>query len=179
VADFQGRSRELAAWLAEEFGTVVTGVYGSSEVFALTAAWPPEEPAPARWAGGGRVVHPGIEVRVADPETGAVLGPGTEGELEFRGPNVVDGYVGSAPDVFTADGWFRSGDLGVLVDAGAFVYVCRMGDALRLRGFLVDPTEIEVRHGAGARRDPHDVGHERRQDQGGGAAGGGLRPREH
>ncbi len=148
VADFQGRSRELAAWATEEFGTVVTGVYGSSEVFALTAAWPPDEPAPARWAGGGRVVHPDVEVRVADPETGAVLGRGAEGELAFRGPNVVDGYVGSDPDVFSADGWFRSGDLGVLVDEGAFVYVCRMGDALRLRGFLVDPTEIEVRLGA-------------------------------
>jgi acyl-CoA synthetase (AMP-forming)/AMP-acid ligase II len=59
---------------------------------------------------------------------------------------VVDGYLGGeAPDVFRADGWFRSGDLGVLVDEGAFVYVCRMGDALRLRGFLVDPAEIEVR----------------------------------
>jgi fatty-acyl-CoA synthase len=147
VADFQGRSRELAAWVTEEFGTVVTGVYGSSEVFALTAAWPPDEPAPARWSGGGRVVHPDVEVRVVDPETGAVIASGAEGELEFRGPNVVDGYVGSDPDVFTADGWFRSGDLGVLVDEGAFVYVCRMGEALRLRGFLVDPAEIEVRLG--------------------------------
>jgi fatty-acyl-CoA synthase len=58
---------------------------------------------------------------------------------------VVDAYLGSEPDVWSADGWFRSGDLGVLVDEGAFVYVCRMGDALRLRGFLVDPAEIEVR----------------------------------
>ena len=138
VADFQGRSRELAAWLADEFGTATAGVYGSSEVFALTATWPLDEPTPSRWAGGGRVVHPGIEVRVAG-------GSGVEGELEFRGPNVVDAYLGSDPDVFTADAWFRSGDLGVLVDEGAFVYTCRIGDALRLRGFLVDPAEIEVR----------------------------------
>jgi acyl-CoA synthetase (AMP-forming)/AMP-acid ligase II len=59
---------------------------------------------------------------------------------------VVDAYLGAeVPDAFTADGWFRSGDLGVLVDEGAFVYVCRRGDALRLRGFLVDPAEIERR----------------------------------
>jgi fatty-acyl-CoA synthase len=148
VADFQGRSRELAAWLTEAVGTAVTGVYGSSEVFALTAAWPADEPAPGRLAGGGRVVHPGIEVRVADPGSGEILAYGAEGELEFRGPNVVDAYLGSEPDVSTADGWFRSGDLGVLVDEGVFVYVCRMGDALRLRGFLVDPAEIEVRLGA-------------------------------
>ena len=146
VADFQGRSHELAGWLAREFGTRVAGVYGSSEVFALTATWPAEEPAPACWAGGGRVVHPDIAVRVADPDTDAVLAPGAEGELQFRGPNVVDAYLGAeVPDAFTADGWFRSGDLGVLVDEGAFVYVCRRGDALRLRGFLVDPAEIERR----------------------------------
>ena len=114
-------------------------------MFALTAIWPLAEPTPARWIGGGRVVHPGIEVRVTDPVSEDVLGHGVEGELEFRGPNVVDAYLGADPDVFTADGWFRSGDLGVLVDDGAFVYVCRMGDALRLRGFLVDPAEIEVR----------------------------------
>jgi fatty-acyl-CoA synthase len=147
VADFQGRSRELAAWARDTFGTSTSGVYGSSEVFALTAHWPPDEPEPGRWLGGGRVVHPAIEVRVADPVTEEVLAPGQEGELQFRGPNVVDGYLGgdAAVTAFTPDGWFRSGDLGVLVDEGAFGYVCRMGDALRLHGFLVDPAEIEMR----------------------------------
>jgi acyl-CoA synthetase (AMP-forming)/AMP-acid ligase II len=146
VADFQGRSHELADWAAGEFGTRVTGVYGSSEVFALTASWPDDEPWPARLAGGGRVVHPALEVRVVEPDTDAVLEPGREGEIQFRGPQVVDAYLGAdVPDVVTADGWFRSGDLGVLVDEGAFVYACRRGDALRLRGFLVDPAEIERR----------------------------------
>jgi acyl-CoA synthetase (AMP-forming)/AMP-acid ligase II len=148
VADFQGRSRELARWAKESFGTTTSGVYGSSEVFALTSFWPHDEPEPGRWDGGGRVVHRGIEVRVADPVTEEVLAPGAEGELQFRGPNVVDAYLGdpdAAGRAFTADGWFHSGDLGVLVDDGAFAYVCRMGDALRLRGFLVDPAEIEFR----------------------------------
>lgn len=145
VADFQGRTAELATWAGAEFGTEVSGVYGSSEVFALTATWPLGEPTPQRWTGGGRVVGPDIGVRVTDPVTEDILGLGVEGELEFRGPNVVDGYLGADPDVWTADGWFRSGDLGVLVDDGVFAYVCRMGDALRLRGFLVDPAEIEVR----------------------------------
>jgi acyl-CoA synthetase (AMP-forming)/AMP-acid ligase II len=145
VADFQGRSAELAAWLGGD-GVRVAGVYGSSEVFALTATWPDDEPAPGCLAGGGRVVHPGITVRVVDLDTEDVLAPGHEGEIQFRGPNVVDAYLGAdTPDVWTAAGWFRSGDLGVLVDDGAFVYVCRRGDALRLRGFLVDPAEIELR----------------------------------
>ncbi|MBW0103039.1 AMP-binding protein [Pseudonocardia sp. KRD-291] len=148
VADFQGRSRELAAWARDEFGTSTSGVYGSSELFALTSFWPHDEPEPGRWAGGGRVVHTGIEVRVADPAGDEPLPPGREGELQFRGPNVVDGYLGddaARARAFTADGWFHSGDLGTIVDDGVFAYVCRMGDALRLRGFLVDPSEIEIR----------------------------------
>ncbi|GAA5164732.1 AMP-binding protein [Pseudonocardia eucalypti] len=146
AADFQGRSRELAAWAGDSFGTLTSGVYGSSELFALTSLWPHAEPEPGRWSGGGRVVHEGIRVRVCDPATGRVLGPGEEGELQFRGPNVVDAYLGAeVPDAFTEDGWFHSGDLGTMVDDGVFGYVCRMGDALRLRGFLVDPAEIELR----------------------------------
>ncbi|WP_296145241.1 MULTISPECIES: AMP-binding protein [unclassified Pseudonocardia] len=152
AADFQGRLRELAEWAAD-LGVVTSGVYGASELFALLSMWPDAEPAPDRWRAGGRVAHPGIEVRVADPETGEPVADGTEGELQFRGSCVVDAYLGDpdrAAAVRRADGWFGSGDLGVLVDEGAFVYVCRMGDALRLRGFLVDPAEIEVRLAAHA-----------------------------
>ncbi|MBO0849848.1 MAG: AMP-binding protein, partial [Pseudonocardia sp.] len=147
-ADFQGRLRELATWAAEEFGTLTTGLYGSSEVFALASMWPPEVPAPRRWDAGGRVVTPRIEVRVADPDSGLAVPDGTRGELWFRGPNVVDNYLGSPEaesTAFTEDGWFRSGDLGVLAEPGVFTFVCRMGEALRLRGFLVDPAEIELR----------------------------------
>ncbi|GAB2976210.1 AMP-binding protein [Amycolatopsis acidiphila] len=134
MADFIGKSESLAKWAQREFGTATTGVYGSSEVFALTAMWPLDEPAPRRWRGGGRLVSPRIEARVAD------------GELQLRGPNVVDAYLGD-PDVrsFTDDGWFRTGDLAEIAEDGGITFICRMGDVLRLRGFLVDPAEIEHR----------------------------------
>jgi fatty-acyl-CoA synthase len=134
LADFAGRAREVAEWALREFGTRTSGVYGSSEVFALTALWPPEEPPPRRWRGGGRLVSPRMEARVVD------------GELQMRGPNVVDAYLGDPEaNPFTADGWFRTGDLAEIDDDGAITFICRMGDALRLRGFLVDPAEIEQR----------------------------------
>lgn len=148
IADFLGKVTELAEWARAEFGTVTSGVYGSSELFALTAFWPHDEPAPRRWSGGGRPVSPEIEVRVADPVSEEVVATGVHGELQFRGPNVVDAYLGdpqAAQRSFTTDGWFRSGDLGVLAEDGSFSYVCRMGDVLRLRGFLVEPAEIEYR----------------------------------
>ena len=45
---------------------------------------------------------------------------------------------------FTADGFFKSGDLGYTVAEGEFVYLSRIGDVLRLSGFLVNPLEIEA-----------------------------------
>ena len=148
LADFNGRSEELAEWAERTLGLSAGGVYGSSELFALTSLWTGTEPLPRRWRGGGRPVSPAIRVRAADPDTGAVLPPGEAGELQFLGPNVVDAYLGEPwrrPTVLTPDGWFRSGDLGTVAVDGSFDYLCRAGDALRLKGFLVEPAEIENR----------------------------------
>ena len=147
IADFEGRSKTLALWAEREFGTFVTGVYGSSELFSLIMMWPENCPPEVRWLPGGQVVSPDIQARVADPATGRPVPDGQEGEMQFRGPTVVDRYLGdllNRSDSFTDDGWFRSGDLGKVVDGGLH-FICRMGDALRLKGFLVDPTEIESR----------------------------------
>jgi len=147
IADFAGRSREIVEWAEREFGAHVSGVYGSSELFSLTSVWPEELDLESRARGGGIVVSQDLEVRAADPQHGELCAPEAVGELQFRGYNVVCGYLGeqaAANHAFTADGWFRSGDLGfVLAQRGAFVYVCRAGDALRLRGFLVEPAEIQ------------------------------------
>ena len=147
LADFVGRTREIAEWAAAEFGASTTGVYGSSEVFALALTWPVDVPAPRRWLGGGTPVSPAIRVRTTDPVTGEPTPAGEQGELEISGPTVVDAYlrVPEAPGAdLTADGWFRTGDLAVVHPDGV-EYVCRMGDALRLSGFLVSPAEIETR----------------------------------
>jgi fatty-acyl-CoA synthase len=138
VADFVGKVPELAEWAGREFGTVFAGVYGSSELMALTAIRPYSDAVPRRHSPGGRLVHPAMEVRV-DPD---------RGELQFRGPSVVDDYLGdpaARARNLTADGWFRTGDLGGVAEDGSVEFTCRLGDVLRLRGFLVDPAEIERR----------------------------------
>ena len=82
-----------------------------------------------------------------DPESGAILAHGAAGELEFFSPaSRMAGYHGNpeaSRDAFTADGYYRSGDLGTTLANGRFVFLTRMGDALRLGGFLVSPAEIE------------------------------------
>jgi acyl-CoA synthetase (AMP-forming)/AMP-acid ligase II len=147
IADFAGRVGAVVEWAQNDVGAAFSGVYGSSELFALTSIWPASLELPQRGQGGGVMVSEGISVRAVDPQSGSVCPPDTTGELQFRGYNVVCGYLGDPDagcDAFTGDGWFRSGDLGsVGDDRASFVYVCRAGDALRLRGFLVEPAEIE------------------------------------
>ena len=139
IADFGGRAGEVARW-ADERGIALSGVYGSSELFALVSTWPAELPLAERVAAGGVPVSPAIEVRaVAD---GVVCPHGETGELQFRGYPVTSGYLGGPEVPVDDDGWFSSGDLGSTT-ADGFHYRCRAGDALRLRGFLVEPAEIE------------------------------------
>jgi acyl-CoA synthetase (AMP-forming)/AMP-acid ligase II len=147
IADFAGRAVAFVEWAEEHWESRIGGVYGSSEVFALTATWAGDLDLERRARGGGTPVSPAIGVRVADPESDRVLAAEELGELQFRGYNVLDAYVGTPglmEQAVTADGWFRSGDLGLMTGEGTdFVYVCRNSDALRLRGFLVEPEEIE------------------------------------
>jgi malonyl-CoA/methylmalonyl-CoA synthetase len=88
----------------------------------------------------------GVEVRVADPDTGDVLGAGRPGEVEVRGPNVFAGYRGrpNTPAEFRADGFFRTGDLGVLDDDGYLTLVGRSKDLIISGGLNVYPTEVEA-----------------------------------
>lgn len=127
----------------------LTGLYGSSELQAL-AAGQPTTPArgdvSARLLPGGALVHPEARVRARDPESGAVLPPGQSGELEIRSPSLMLGYLDNpeaTARAFTDDGYFKTGDLGYALSEQQFVFQARMGDSLRLAGFLVNPAEIE------------------------------------
>ncbi len=130
----------------------LSGVYGSSEGFALMSRWPSGAPVAQRSVNGGELVSDQLDVRCVDPETQTLLPNDAPGEIQFRGPGMISEYLEhlDAPETasanaraFTSDGWFRTGDLGFTVADRAFVFNARLGDSLRLRGFLCDPTEIE------------------------------------
>jgi fatty-acyl-CoA synthase len=144
-AEFAGRGEEAVA-RAELIGARITGAYGSSETFAVLTRWLPSDPAAVRHRMGGVPVDPATKVRTVDTTTGAVLPAGESGELQLRGPSVLSAYLvehGTAPPPLTADGWFPTGDLGRVQPDGGFLYFARLGDTLRLAGFLTDPAEVE------------------------------------
>lgn len=138
---------ENIAEVAESRGLILRGPYGMSEVQALYAIQPIDAPVAQRKKGGGLVSSPFAHVRVRDPETGELLGAGRPGALECAGPSLMVGYWGNdkaTAEALTPDGYVRTGDLGQLEADGSFTFLSRMGDVLRLSGFLVNPLEIET-----------------------------------
>jgi len=121
------------------------GLYGSSEVQALFSIGRSNVFIDRIEAGGTPMSLEAI-VRVRDTESGALAAPGVSGELEIKAPSQFVGYFHNpeaTAAAMTADGFFRTGDIGRLRGDGSFIYETRAGDAMRLGGFLVAPGEIE------------------------------------
>ncbi|MEF8907488.1 MAG: AMP-binding protein [Haloarculaceae archaeon] len=142
-----GVDSEVFEDLEDAFGFPLVQPYGISEGNSMIFVGDPEDPLEQRKRVGGPRVHPDAAVRVADPQTGETLPAGEEGELCLRGYNVMNGYHDKPEQTAEAvdeEGWLHTGDLGVRDEAGYFYYRSRLDDALRVRGFLVTPRDIEA-----------------------------------
>jgi malonyl-CoA/methylmalonyl-CoA synthetase len=90
---------------------------------------------------------PGVELRVADAETGKVLPQGEIGIIEVKGPNVFKGYwrmPEKTASEFRPDGFFITGDVGKVDDRGYVHIVGRAKDLIITGGFNVYPKEVET-----------------------------------
>lgn len=137
-------SAALEARVSARLGCHCTQGYGMTEVTAAVTLG--MTPATMRPGSVGKVV-PGAQLRVVDPATNQDVGVGREGELWFRGPQMLAGYLNNpqaTAALITADGWVRSGDLG-LVDADGFVFVTdRLKELIKFKGMQVAPAELEA-----------------------------------
>ena len=90
---------------------------------------------------------PGVEIRIADPQTGKALPQGAIGVIDIRGPNVFKGYwrlPEKTKEEFRPDGFFISGDLGY-IDQKGYVYISgRAKDLVISGGYNVYPAEVEA-----------------------------------
>ncbi|MCX7522162.1 long-chain-fatty-acid--CoA ligase [Microbacterium sp. STN6] len=130
-------------WEQATGGYLVEG-YGLSECSPVLMANPVSD---ARRAGTVGLPLPSTEVRVVDAENpNIVRGPGEEGELIARGPQVFQGYW-KRPDetraALTDDGWFRTGDVARVDEDGFVTIVDRIKDLVITGGFNVTPSEVE------------------------------------
>ena len=90
---------------------------------------------------------PSVEVRIVHPDTEAPLPDGEVGEVQVRGPHVCKGYwrqPEKTAAAFTADGWLRTGDLGLRQPDGYFTLKGRSKDLIISGGYNVYPPEVEL-----------------------------------
>jgi malonyl-CoA/methylmalonyl-CoA synthetase len=131
---FEGFQRVFGYTLLERYGLTETGMNCSNPLDG------------ERKIGSVGLPLPGVAVRVVDPETGQPLELGEVGEVQLRGPNVFKGYwrePGKTAEAFSPDGWFRTGDLGLLAPDGYLTLCGRAKDLIITGGLNVYPPEVE------------------------------------
>ena len=123
-------------------GTPILEGYGLSETSPIATANPANL---TESLGNIGVPLPSTDVAVLDDD-GKEVAQGERGEISIRGPQVMRGYW-NRPDetakVMTADGYFRTGDIGIMDEQGYFKIVDRKKDMILVSGFNVYPAEIE------------------------------------
>ncbi len=131
------------AWKAfkARTGQEILERYGMSEILMHTS-----NPLRGdRRPGSVGLPFPGSEVRIVD-DADRILGPGEVGHVQVRGPNVFRGYwrlPEKNREEFTGDGWFRTGDMGMLGEDGYLTLVGRAKDLIITGGLNVYPKEVE------------------------------------
>jgi len=119
--------------------------YGLTEASPVTHA-NSDEPGKGKPGTVGELV-PGTECRIVDTGTGKELGPGEDGELLIRGPQVMRGYLNdpeATAATLDADGWLHTGDIGRVDRDGYFTIVDRLKELIKYKGYQVPPAELEA-----------------------------------
>ncbi|MGO9855029.1 MAG: AMP-binding protein [Acidimicrobiales bacterium] len=123
----------------------VTICYGMTETSPVSTQTAADDPLERRVSTVGRV-HPHVEVKIVDPETGRTLPRGTPGELCTRGYSVMLGYWGEperTAEVIDAARYMHTGDLAVMDDEGYVNITGRIKDMVIRGGENIYPREIE------------------------------------
>jgi len=120
-------------------------IYGMTEAGGALTMSADESDLPERMRGSCGKFLPGFEAKIVDPETLRERARGHVGELWVRGPFLMEGYYGKArSQVFEPDGWWRTGDLGVIDAEGYFYVKGRLGELIKTSGANVSPREVEA-----------------------------------
>jgi len=119
------------------------GVYGMSETATCVTAARFDDPEAVRTGTFGRPL-PGMDVVIADPDSGQPVAPGESGEILVKGSTLMEGYYRVPRAVtFTADGFFRTGDRGYIDGDGNLHFGGRIKDVIKTAGVNVASVEIE------------------------------------
>lgn len=134
--------KDTAAKWQQITGNVIVQGYGLSETSPVASANPQGT---GEFSGNIGLPMPATDMAILD-EAGNEVEIGERGEISVRGPQVMKGYWkrdDATSEVMTADGYFRTGDIGVMDEEGYFKIVDRKKDMILVSGFNVYPNEVE------------------------------------
>jgi acyl-CoA synthetase (AMP-forming)/AMP-acid ligase II len=122
-------------------------LFGMTEAFGPYCGYPADtDMPPSAWGSCGKPL-PGMEIRIVDPDDpdkGAPVASGSVGEIAIRGRHTLRGICRrSREELFTADGFYPTGDLGHLDADGFLFYHGRSDDMFKVSGATVYPSEVE------------------------------------
>ena len=123
----------------------ITIAYGMTETSPVSCQSSTDTPLDKRVATVG-LVQPHLEIKIVDPDSGAVVPIGTRGEFCTRGYSVMQGYWGDpakTAEAIDADGWMHTGDLATMDEEGYVNIVGRIKDMVIRGGENIYPREIE------------------------------------
>ena len=143
IAGAEKLSERVATIFREKFGLEPLEGYGCTETGPLVAINVPEKGG-AKKGTVGRPL-PDVEIRIVHPETFVDFAPGEEGLVLVRGPNVMRGYLGSDNLTREAirDGWYSTGDMGLLDRDGFLTITGRLARFSKLGGEMVPHVSVE------------------------------------
>lgn len=124
---------------------VVVTAYGLTESCGVVSICRQDDPPEIVATTSGKAIA-GVEVKCVDPATGQEVGRGLEGEIWVRGYNVMKGYFDmpeASQQAITADGWLRTGDIGVMDSNDYLKITDRLKDMYIMNGENVYPAEVE------------------------------------
>ena len=135
---------DLQNAVKERLGCQVLQGYGLTETSPVTNLIP--DGWEAKPGSVGTLV-PNSEAKIVDVESGEEVGTGERGELWFRGPHIMKGYLNN--DEATSitiddDGFLHTGDIGFVDEEGYFYVVDRLKELIKYKGFQVPPAELEA-----------------------------------
>jgi acyl-CoA synthetase (AMP-forming)/AMP-acid ligase II len=133
---------ELFYDIAKEMGVRLVHGYGMTEVPMMAMGSPHDTDEQLAYTDGKPVL--GAEVRIVKDDE-SIAGPDEEGEVRLHGPVVCVGYTDPAvnAEAFDANGWFRTGDLGVLRPDGHLRLTGRLKDVIIRKGENISARELE------------------------------------
>lgn len=117
--------------------------FGTTETMTVCTGFPADTP-PEYYKGSFGAPLPGNTLKIVDPMTDEILPLGQKGEMCIKGPTLMSGYLGKAPEeCFDAEGYFCTGDGGFVDEEGRFFWEGRLTDMIKTGGANVSPVEVD------------------------------------